>query len=170
MANNKKEKQLWQMVNPVGRPKLYTPETMWSKATEYFKWIDENPYQREELKVVAAGAGAGSEVERHNCNVKRPYTWEGLCSFMNVQRAYFSQLRIGQKKSSEDFASVIEMITKVITEQQFAGAASGFFNGNIVSRYLGLIEKTQNENTNYNSAPLSKEEIKEISKELENDV
>ena len=43
----------------------------------------------------------------------------------------------------KDFSQVITRIGKIIYDQKFSGAASGFFNANIIARDLGLADKKE---------------------------
>ena len=72
---------------------------------------------------------------------------------------------------TKDFLGVIDEIEAAIYTQKLEGAADGLFNSNIIARELGLTEKTENthKNLNHNSVEISPEQIREISKALEDD-
>lgn len=126
-----------------GREKIFAnAELMWAEALKYFEWCDANPEKRAEL-VKYEGSAVEEEV-----SVKRLYTLYGLTRFLNVNTVYFAQFR-GALRSKpqplspqdQDFSKVITMIYDTIEDQQVSGAASGFFNGNIISRLVGLVDK-----------------------------
>jgi hypothetical protein len=50
----------------------------------------------------------------------------------------------------KDFSQVITRIEKIIYNQKFTGAASGFLNPNIIARDLGLTDKVESNNKNTN--------------------
>ena len=88
---------------------------------------------------VSNGNGQGSNIELIEVPIKRPYTWEGLEIFLDI-----SSLR--EYKTNEnynDFSQVIKQIEKTIYTNKYSGAASGFFNANIIARDLGLVDKQQ---------------------------
>src|SRR5579859_6196245 len=133
----------WQQRSKHGRDLLFgSPQLLWEAACEYFTWCDLNPHMRAENKVVSNGGGSGSSVELHSEPVKRVYTMHGLCLYLNCNTAYFSQFKTNKiYKENKDFPKVIADIEGVVFNQQFDGAATGFFNANIISRALGLIDR-----------------------------
>lgn len=175
----KKEKQLWEVAAielqrslKRGGPRIYTAETMAKKAIEYFKFVDSNPFTELKPMVVNLGAGAGSEVEKVELPLKIPYTWEGLCLYMGVAGGYFRQFKSGQKEFDKDTSTVVSFIEHTIKTQQLNGASAGIFNSSIISQYLGLVTKThnQNDNINWNSVEMTKDEVKDISKQLDEEI
>lgn len=131
--------QFWKFRSKHGRDTLFaSPELLWEESCKYFQWIDDNPDYKAEAKVVSNGGGEGSSVEIINVPVRKPYTLEGLCFFLNTHTAYFRQF----DPPTEDFSTVIKKIREVIENQQFSGAANGFFNANIIARKLGLSESS----------------------------
>jgi len=134
----------WEIRSIHGREKIFAePDLMWAEALKYFEWCHNNPEKRAEL-VKYEGSAVEEEV-----SVKRLYTMHGLCRFLNVNTAYFRQFEAalrakGKENWSQkdmDFSTVIQLIKDTVEEQQIAGAASGFFNGNIISRLVGLVDK-----------------------------
>jgi hypothetical protein len=61
---------------------------------------------------------------------------------MDCWTGYFWEFEQGLKgkndETSKDFSNVITRIRETIFNQKFEGAASGFFNANIIARDLGL--------------------------------
>lgn len=168
----------WQQRSKHGRDTLFnSPDLMWEAACEYFKWCDENPDYKSENKIVSNGGNMGSSVELCEEPVRRPYTIHGLCLYLGCGLAYFRQFKESAAyKKYKDFSTVIDNIEKTIYEDQFTGASNGFFNANIISRALGLIDKQDVTSAGekiatpefkvYNSAPPMASDEKEIEKKI----
>ena len=135
-----KGNKFWQIRTQHGRKKLFSsPAILWEEAVKYFTWCDENPFIEHKPMSVSNGNGQGSNIELIEVPIKRPYTWEGLEIFLDI-----SSLR--EYKTNEnynDFSQVIKQIEKTIYTNKYSGAASGFFNANIIARDLGLVDKQQ---------------------------
>src|SRR4249920_2872901 len=130
----------WEIRSKHGRDKLFvTPQLMWEAACEYFQWCVDHPFYKAENKIVSNGGNSGSSVELHEEPVKRPYTLEGLCLFLGCSVGYFRAFKC--TSTDKEFIAVIELIQQTVYEQQFSGASTGFFNANIISRALGLVDK-----------------------------
>lgn len=127
-----KGNQFWKLRSKHGRDKLFnTPELLWEAACEYFEWIDENPL----IEVDYVGKDA-ERVERPHI---RPYTLHGLVLYLDASTSYWKEFRKACKEKNENgFLSVITRIEEIIYRQKFEGAATGFYNANIISRDLGL--------------------------------
>lgn len=135
--------QFWKARSKHGRDKLFeTPELLWEAACEYFKWCEDNPFQKAEAKVVNIGHYR-SQVKIVNLPVMRPFTMHGLCSFLDCNTEYFRNFKNQERKDKEAFSSVIHTIEEIVYNQKFSGAASGFLNANIIARDLGLADKNE---------------------------
>lgn len=138
--------QFWKLRSKHGRDKLFsTPELMWEAACEYFESIDSNPYTKVEAKTVNIG-DYQSEIALAHLPVMKPYTMQGLCRYLNCNDVYFNQFKENLKKDDphyEGFSQILTRIRDIIYEQKFSGAASGFFNANIIARDLGLADKKE---------------------------
>jgi hypothetical protein len=139
--------QFWKLRSKHGRDRLFqTAEDLWTAACEYFQWCDDNPFHKAEAKTINIG-DYQSQVEIVKLPVMRPYTLHGLCSYLDCNVDYFSHFETDLKgkvgDNYEDFRRVITRIREVIYNQKFSGAASGFFNANIISRDLGLADKKE---------------------------
>ncbi|MEY2738676.1 MAG: hypothetical protein RL259_585 [Bacteroidota bacterium] len=125
--------QLWG--NPLN-PKKYTPEELWQKSCEYFCWCNENPiYKNEAIK---GGDMAGTIID---IPMQRPLSIEGLCIYLNISDETFKNYE--KKEGYETFFGVCSHIRKIIDTQHFEGGMVGIFNANIVTRKLGLAEKSE---------------------------
>lgn len=166
-----KGNEFWKLRSRHGMEKLFTtPQLMWEAACEYFQWCEDNPFIEVKPMVVSMGL-AGSSVEMVEIPVKRPYTLQGLCLYLDCSSSYFRVFKLNAKGENKDFLTIIEKIEETIYDQKFSGAASGFFNANIIARDLGLADKKEEKVTNINyNTELSKDEIKEINDALEKEV
>lgn len=158
-----KGNQFWKIRSRHGRDMLFkTPKLLWEAACEYFEWCDENPWLREELKVV------DKAIERESVSLGRPYTLVGLCLYIHCSEEYFRKFKSEERAGGKDFIPVINQIEQTIYSQKFEGASVGVFNANIISRELGLVDRSEskNETTITNITP-SPEEVKKIRKAME---
>lgn len=138
-----KGNQFWKIRSKHGRDKLFaSAELLWEAACEYFQWVNENPL-KEEITYHYQGKIIRGEVDK-----KRPYTYDALCLYLGCATSYIRNFKLELAKSADskekdDFTAVIEQISQTIYTQKFEGAASGFFNANIIARDLGLKDKTE---------------------------
>ena len=101
-------------------------------------------------------------------------TMDQLCFYLNCNEAYFRQFKASLPEGEKDFSTVITDIEKTIYTQKFQGASADLLNANIISRDLGLTEKT--ELTGKDGKPLipparilTKKEAQELLKKIENE-
>jgi hypothetical protein len=163
------DNKFWLLRSKHGKDKLFTtPELMWEAACEYFEWCDNNPFHETKPMSVSLGQGGGSSVEMVIIPIKRPFTLQGLCLYLDCSSSYFRSFKSTIKPEDKDYLTIIEKIEETIYDQKFSGAAAGFFNANIISRDLGLADKREEKVTNINyNTDLSKDEIRDINKALE---
>lgn len=139
-----KGNQFWKLRTKHGRDKLFeSPQVLWEEACKYFEWCDANPFNEIDYK--------GKDATQVVLPKMRPYTWEGLEIFLNID----SLREYKTNESYKEFSQVITRIGKIIYSQKFSGAASGFFNPNIIARDLGLKEQTDNKNDNTQNVKIS---------------
>lgn len=132
--------QFWKKRHSDGKEKLFeTPEKLWDAACEYFQDIVDNPLKKQEAKVVNVG-NYESEVQIVTLDVMKPFTLSGLCRYLGCDDSYFRSFKAQERKNKDDYIAVIMRIEQIIYEQKFTGAASGFFNANIIARDLGLTD------------------------------
>lgn len=125
-----------------GRDKLFaSPQLLWEAACEYFDLVDKTPWHQSKAMSVSNGSNSGSQIILKKVPVKQPYTMQGLCRYLDCDTSYFRVFKATNKNKSEDFLTVIAKIEETVYEQKFSGAASGFFNNNIIARDLGLVDK-----------------------------
>lgn len=126
----------WENRSKIGRPKLFSdPETLWEQAVLYFKTTDERKWVKKDW----VGKDA-IEVERES---ETPYTISGLCLFFNCSRHWWNEFYKSRKAANDEpFLEVLARIENIMFTQKFEGAAVGAFNHSIISRDLGLVDKS----------------------------
>ena len=135
-----KGNQFWKLRAKHGRDKLFaTPELLWSAACEYFEWCEANPLLEQVIQKVRVSRDA-EEIRKETLDKLRPFTMQGLCIYLNCNVTYFWDFK---KTCSKDFSEIVTRIEEVVFNQKFVGAASGFFNANIIARDLGLVDKRE---------------------------
>lgn len=127
----KKGNRYWEKREKAGRETKYTPDSLWAKACEYFRWADDTPWMKNEA--LKGGDRAGEIIQ---IPTQRPYTMDRLCSFAEIHTTTFSEY-----EAKEDFSKVCGHIREIIRSQKFEGAAVGAFNAAIIARDLGLVDK-----------------------------
>lgn len=131
----------WSKANKVGRPKnLKSPKILMAAAKEYFEWCDENPVIKNEM--IKSGEHAGSIVA---VPILRPYTWYGLEMWLRDKNivAKLDDYRANSRDAYSEFADSLMHITNIIRDQQLTGGLADIFNSNLISRVLGLTEKSE---------------------------
>ena len=172
----KKGNKAWERRSRHGIEKtIKSAKLLLDAFNDYHDWCVDNPLVEIKPMVVSDGKGEGSSVDKVEVNRIRAMTLAGFCVFMGTNRQYWgtfkAQLKVnGNTTETEvsDFNKVIRFIEDAMFQQKFEAAAAGLLKENLIARELGLADKTENknENTNMNSVPMTKEEIKEMSKEL----
>lgn len=138
-----KGNQFWKLRSRHGCEKLFTtPELLWEAACEYFEWCEANPLKESQAKVVSNGQGEGSSIEIIELPVIRAMTVSQLCLYLGCNEAYLRQFKAKLTENDKDFATVINCIEQTIYNQKFQGAAGNLLNANIISRELGLVDKS----------------------------
>lgn len=118
---------IWRHAGP--KPKVADPETLWSRACEYFKWVEENPIYEAQL-VSYQGESNLEPVPK-----ARAMTWEGLATFCGLHH-----VSLRQYAHREEFEDVMAVIAGCMRDQKFTLAAAGLLNANLVGRDLGIGE------------------------------
>lgn len=111
-----------------GRLKQYeTPEELWEAATDYFQYVDDNPFEVEEI-VKYRDSHTKDTVKK-----QRPYTMEGLYIHLGISHTGFNLY-----EERKDFVAITTHIRQIIRNQKFEGATAGLFQPMIIARDLGL--------------------------------
>lgn len=160
-----KGNQFWKIRSKHGRDKLFeSPELLLQSAYEYFEWCTENPW------ITTKNTSSSSTICSSNTTEEkptaRPFSKGGFYIYIGCSTSWFNEFK---RTANKDFLLVLEEIENIIETQQWEGAVIGTFKENIIARTLGLKEQTENNNINHNSKPLTLEELKKRSKELDNE-
>lgn len=130
-----KGNQFWKLRSKHGRDKLFaSPDLLWEAACEYFEWCEKNPLIEIDFK--------GKDADKVELPKMRVFTLQGLCLYMDCSTSYFRQFK-SERSENKDFVTVIEKIEETVYNQKFTGAAAGFLNANIISRDLGLLDRSE---------------------------
>lgn len=156
-----KGNQFWTLRSKHGRDAIFSdPKLMWEAACDYFAHCTATPLMGEEIH----------NGKRMKIKKVQAFTVTGLCLYMHVNEKYLYNFK---KKVSctEEFMEVIQMIEDTIKTQKLTAAYAGLINPAVAIRDIGLRDhietKNDNNNVNYNSVPVTKEEAREIAKALE---
>lgn len=126
----------WQCRSKHGPAYLYEGEEgaaqLLAEADAYIKWCIENPFMEGKL-VTFQGYGRVEEVPK-----MRVATLRGFCLYLGIHTT-----TLADWKKRPDLCSVILVIEEMIYEYKFSGAAADLLNANIISRDLGLADKTE---------------------------
>lgn len=134
--------------NPV-KPKLYEPQDFWDKCCEYFEWVDDNPWMKNEA--IKSGERVGEIIQ---IPTQRPYSIEGLCNYLDMSVQTFD--RYSKEVDYETYWGVSLRVREIIDNQHFEGGMVGAFNANIVTRKLGLADKQEVNNKNPQTVIINK--------------
>lgn len=131
--DNKKTVQLHTVSRKIGKPrKINSPKEMLELAYEYFEWCDNNPLITYEWN--------GKEPVKCIVEKMRPYTFQGLEIYVNCDLEAY---RNGENnRTGPSYSEVFSRIDKIIRTQKFEGAAAGLLDRVIISRDIGLADKT----------------------------
>lgn len=123
--------EIWKKAQHAGRPRIFKdPKELWDAASEYFQWCVDNPLIEVDFR--------GKWLQRVELPKWRVFTWEGLELYVGC----YSLRQYKKDEAYSEFSQVIDEIERVIYSNKFEGAAAGFLNANIISRDLGLRDKT----------------------------
>lgn len=137
--------ELWRQKAHLPKARLFADgEVLRSEVCKYFEWCDTNPRYRTELVKYQGMA------DDYHVPIKRPYTLQGLTTFLGVSERYFSGSRtqlsakIAEGKATEidrGILDVIEWAEQVIRTQHFEGGLTGEYSQQIVARLHGLVDR-----------------------------
>lgn len=125
--------QFWKARTKHGRDKIFSDsESLWDACCEYFQWVEDNPLF--ESKAFAYQGVVTQELVAK----MRAMTLSGLCIFLDIDDDTWDLYR-----KRDDFIGVTSRVESIIYNQKFQGAAADLLNANIISRDLGLADKTE---------------------------
>jgi hypothetical protein len=96
-------------------------------------WVEENPLFDQQI-IAYKGTATHVPVPKMRAMTKR-----GLCRFIGIEHTTWN----GWKKDRPDLGPAVERAESVIWDQKFSGAAAGLLNASIISRELGLADRTE---------------------------
>lgn len=138
--------RFWEVRSSHGRkPKFKTPKALWNACCEYFDWYAENP-----LIEMKAFAYEGM-VTQEPLPKMRAMSIVSLCIFLDITRETWNQYG----KKSKGFSDMVKQVENIIYSQKFQGASAGLLNSSIITRDLGLSEKTDVNHGVQESNPLT---------------
>jgi hypothetical protein len=118
---------------------IETPERLYELFEEYKVWAKANPF------VVVDWVGAKAvEVERKK---ERPLSVFGFYTFGYTRNVTVQNYFMNRNEAYGDYEEVVNKIKNEIKGEQIEGGMAGVYNAQITARLNGLVEKTQNENT-----------------------
>lgn len=122
----------------LGRPLKYTPAELQDKFVEYVKWCKDNP-----IIVGTCVENTSVDGNKYGSTTKeekpRLVSISGFLVYIGATRSWWGEL----DRAKEDFSAVKGLIREFCEAYQKEMAATGLFNGNIISRLLGLADKQQ---------------------------
>jgi len=132
-----KGNQLWKLglANMRAARSYANPQDLMVACAGYFEWLENNQLQEARL-VSFEGV---SRVE--NIPKMRSPTLAGLCLYLGINRDNWGRWRRGQDR--EDLLCVVEVVEQAMYEAKFTGAAAGLLNPLIISRDLGLADRSE---------------------------
>lgn len=139
----------WLKRTRVNTMKLFdTPELLLEAADEYFEYTNKRRLYRTEFN--------GKDAIECHIPLSVPFTIHGFCLFTNSSPGWFRgfkydmEQRLKRGRENNDrydsdlkFAAVLQYIENTMYAQKFEGATSGIFKEGIISRDLGLTDKTE---------------------------
>lgn len=149
--------QHWMKVSNSGWTSSETPDSFLQKATEYFKWCDDNPIKSK--RTLTSGKTQGAKVEME---FVRPYTIKGLCIHCNIPEKFL--IDISKTYNPEErWRIVVEKVLMIIYNQNLEGGIVDMYNPVIISKILNLEKPEDNRNVS-----IRVEVIKSDSEQLAN--
>jgi len=152
--------EYWKLRDEDGRKKIWSsPDELWNECVKYFEATKKRKWYKIDFR--------GKDNKKVKIPTQTPLTLKGLCLFLDCDKQTFDNY--SNKTEYKDFFGVTTRVRDIIYVQKYEGAVVGAFNPNIIARDLGLIDKSESTNKNYNmnSPELSAKEMKEYNKSLE---
>ena len=117
---------------------IESPEKLWQFFLEYIEHEKRTPYI-EKVYVGKDGDERDKPIVKHISFLG----FEGYLAINGILQD-LGDYESNKKGAYSDYSTIITRIKKVCTGQLLTAAVSGVANGNVVSRYLGLKESTDN--------------------------
>lgn len=139
--------EFYQAFRPqVGRPRRFKPKELLAKFEEYLAWVKGNPVEVEtEFRAQKHRNRGNDETEKgatlRKQRLLRPVSIGGFLVHIGFTRQGWDDLDKG--RNAEEYSAVKSFIKGYCENNQLEGAMLGIYNGNIVSRLLGLKEEVE---------------------------
>lgn len=129
------------LVKPKGRPPAYTPDKLWAEFERYVKWAQENPISVEFIYTKQKkGVKDEKSAQKRTEEKPRLLSINGFLLFIGLNDRWWAEL-------TNEFSRVKSAIKTYCEMGQIEYAAIGIFNANIISRLLGLADKSKIEHS-----------------------
>jgi hypothetical protein len=112
---------------------LMHPADLLAVAVEYFEWAENTPIAEEELFHFRG------EIIRESRNKVRAFSKRGFSTYLGISYATLDSYRT----RGPEWAEVLDLIEQVIYTQKFEHAAAGTLNAVLISRDLGLADRSE---------------------------
>ena len=139
--------EFYQAFRPqVGRPRRYKPKELLEKFDEYLTWVKANPLEIETEFRAQKHRQKGVESTEREATIRkqryfRPVSIRGFLVHIGFTRQGWDDLDKG--RYAAEYSAVKSFIKGYCEQNQLDGAMLGIYNGNIVSRLLGLKEEVE---------------------------
>ena len=130
-----------------------SPAALASSCEEFFEHITSSPLYEAKL---TSYQGINELV---NVPKMRAATVNGLCFFLGIATSTWYEY-----SKRDEFTTLCAAVGEMIREQKFAGAAAGLLKEGIITRDLGLVDKTEQTNVN-KYEEMSDEELERLIKQ-----
>lgn len=140
----------------LAQTKEMEPRILHASFVAYFEWCEENP-----ISVTDTAAFKG-ELNEDVVQKIRPFTLGGMCAFACITLHRFKVI----KEGGGDASMVCEWAEQIISEQKYAGAATGFFNASVIMKDLGMDKSTLTLDGSVNAVAVPSEELRRIAADL----
>lgn len=130
--------QFWKLRRSFnGNPPKYKPLDLLEKCIEYFEWNEETPILTTEVVKVRVQGGA-EEIKHETVPKVRAMTIRAMCLYLEIGTSTWEGYR--KKKA---YSGIVTYAEDVIFTQKFENAAAGLLKENLITRELGIKEKTE---------------------------
>lgn len=145
----------------MGKPKyIESPERMWELFEAYVQETKSKPFQLTEQRKGAIIIPKGTPVDEIKDLLdpvvelpkERALTMIGFLNYLDKEGVITDATDYFENKDKRynDYIRICARIERNIKQDQIEGGMAGIYNPSITQRLNGLVEKTQNENTNRN--------------------
>lgn len=117
-----------------GKPRKYKPAELLDEFQKYIQDRMSNPIVEKEEEAGSVGEHTSNKTKKKSH--PQLLSVADFCVFLGCSRNWWNEL-------PDEYLGVKSHISTYIDNFQLKGASIGVFNGNIVSRLLGLKEKTE---------------------------